>query len=164
MFRVEVVILNVTNVCHIEGVQISTSKKKIFRFLAIFLLLFNGVGAVVGGWILMIDPSGTQMQLPLDYLKHIPFKDYFIPGLILFVANGLLSFVVLIATVAKGRFYTQMLIVQGAILSGWIMIQILMVQDVYYLHYLMGSVGLALMGLGFVLSNKDYQSKYQHSK
>lgn len=138
--------------------------KKAFRFLAIFLLLFNGVGAIVGGWILMIDPSGTQMQLPLDYLKHIPFKDYFIPGFILFVANGLLSFVVLVATAAKGRFYTQMLIVQGAILSGWILIQILMVQDVYYLHYLMGSVGLALMGLGFILFSKEHQRKYQHSR
>jgi hypothetical protein len=131
--------------------------------LAILLLLFNGVGAVVGGWILMIDPGGTQMQLPLSYLEHIPFKDYFIPGLVLFVANGLMSFVVLVATATNGRFYTQMLVVQGALLSGWIMIQVLMVQDVYYLHYIMQSVGLALMGLGFILNIKDRQSQYRHS-
>ena len=146
------------------GEQISTPMKKALRFLAISLLLFNGVGAVIGGWILMIDPSGVQMQLPLDYLAHIPFRDYFIPGLILFVANGLMSFVVLVATATNGRFYTQMLVVQGAILSGWIMIQIVMVQDVYYLHYIMESVGLALMGLGFILYIKDHQSQYKHSR
>lgn len=138
--------------------------KKALRFLAIFLLLFNGVGAVIGGWILMIDPSGVQMQLPADYLKHIPFNDYFIPGLILFVANGLMSFVVLIATATGRRFYTQLLVVQGAILSGWIMIQILMVQDVYYLHYVMESVGLAIMGIGFILFIKDHQRDYRHSR
>jgi hypothetical protein len=138
--------------------------KNILRFLAILFLLFNGVGAVIGGWILMIDPSGVQMQLPVDYLRRIPFKDYFIPGLILFVANGLMSFVVLVATATNRRFYPQMIVVQGAILSGWIMIQILMVQDVYYLHYVMGSVGLALMGLGFILFIKDHKREYRHSR
>jgi len=138
--------------------------KKALRFLAILFLSFNGVGAVIGGWILMIDPSGVQMQLPANYLAHIPFKDYFIPGLILFVANGLLSFVVLVATATNRRFYPQMIVVQGAILSGWIMIQILMVQDVYYLHYIMGSVGLALMGLGFILFIKDHKREYRHSR
>jgi hypothetical protein len=138
--------------------------RKTLRMLAILLLLVNGVGAVIGGWILMIDPTGTQMQLPADYLAHIPFRDYFIPGLILFVANGLMSFVVLVATATNGRFYTQLLVVQGAILSGWIMIEILMVQDVYYLHYMMQSVGLALMGLGFILYIKDHQSQYRHSR
>lgn len=138
--------------------------KKALRFLAIFLLLFNGVGAVIGGWILMMDPSGVQMQLPADYLAHIPFKDYFIPGLVLFAANGLMSFVVLVATATNRRFYTQMIVVQGAILSGWIMIQTLMVQDVYYLHYIMGSVGLALIGLGFILFIKDHKREYRHSR
>ena len=138
--------------------------KKALRFLAIFLLLFNGVGAVIGGWILMMDPSGVQMQLPVDYLRHIPFKDYFIPGLVLFAANGLMSFVVLVAIATNRRFYTQMIVVQGAILSGWIIIQILMVQDVYYLHYIMGSVGLALIGLGFILFIKDHKREYQHSR
>lgn len=136
--------------------------KKTLRMLAVFLLLFNGVGAVIGGWLLMIDPGGTQIQLPSSYLEHIPFKDYFIPGFILFVANGLMSFVVLIATATNGRFYTQMLVVQGAILSGWIMIQILMVQDVYYLHCIMGSIGLVLMGLGFILHIKDHQREFRH--
>ena len=138
--------------------------KKALRFLAIFLLLFNGVGAVIGGWILMMDPSGVQMQLPVDYLRHIPFKDYFIPGLVLFAANGLMSFVVLVAIATNRRFYTQMIVVQGAILSGWIMIQTLMVQDVYYLHYIMGSVGLALIGLGFILFIKDHKREYRHSR
>ncbi len=138
--------------------------KKALRFLAIFLLLFNGVGAVIGGWILMMDPSGVQMQLPANYLAHIPFKDYFIPGLVLFAANGLMSFVVLVAIATNRRFYTQMIVVQGAILSGWIMIQTLMVQDVYYLHYIMGSVGLALIGLGFILFIKDHKREYRHSR
>ena len=146
------------------GDQISTSMKKALRFLAIFLLLFNGIGAVISGWILMIDPSGVQMQLPADYLAHIPFKDYFIPGLILFMANGLLSMVITVAVATKHWLHPQLIALQGIILTGWIAIQVIMVQDTYFLHYIMGSIGLALIGLGILLYYADFKREYTHSK
>ena len=129
--------------------------KKALRFLAIFLLLFNGVGAVIGGWILMMDPSGVQMQLPAGYLTNIPFKDYFIPGLILFVANGLLSMVITVAVATKHWLHPQLIALQGIILTGWIVIQVIMVQDTDFLHYIMGSIGLALLGLGILFFYVD---------
>ena len=138
--------------------------KKTLRFLAIFLLLFNGVGAVIGGWILMMDPSGVQMQLPAGYLTNIPFKDYFIPGLILFVANGLLSMVITVAVATKHWLHPQLIALQGIILTGWIVIQVIMVQDTYFLHYIMGSIGLALLGLGILLFYVDLKKEYTHSK
>ena len=138
--------------------------KKALRFLAIFLLLFNGVGAVIGGWILMMDPSGVQMQLPAGYLTNIPFKDYFIPGLILFVANGLLSMVITVAVATKHWLHPQLIALQGIILTGWIVIQVIMVQDTYFLHYIMGSIGLALLGLGILFFYVDLKKEYTHSK
>lgn len=54
---------------------------KALRFTAIFLLLFNGIGALYGGGLLVIDPSGAKIQLPLSYLHYSPFTDYLIPAL-----------------------------------------------------------------------------------
>ncbi|WP_162793651.1 hypothetical protein [Runella rosea] len=128
---------------------------KALRFTAIFLLLFNGIGALYGGGLLILDPTGDKLQLPLSYLQHAPFKDYLIPGIVLFLANGVLSCVVCILTFTHHRRYAHFIILQGVILSGWILIQVLMVQTVYQLHYIMGAVGLALMGAGSLLLLKD---------
>jgi hypothetical protein len=39
---------------------------------------------------------------------------------------------------------------QGAILTGWIIIQILLIQTIYPLHIIMGSVGIALIVIGWL--------------
>ncbi|MFN8349808.1 MAG: hypothetical protein U0X91_32710 [Spirosomataceae bacterium] len=137
---------------------------KIIRILAVLLLLFNGIGALYGGWVLMTDPTGVQMQLPAAYLEHIPFKNYFVPGLILFTANGLFSFAVLAALAFQYRLSSLLIMGQGIILCGWIVIQMLMVQDIYYLHVVMGSAGLGLVGVGFTLFSTETQREFHTSK
>jgi len=72
-------------------------KRSIFTLFASALLLFNGFGAIYGGWNFMVHPDGSSMQMSLDSLKHTPFHSYLIPGIILFVVNGLLSLGVLLA-------------------------------------------------------------------
>ncbi|MCP1381094.1 hypothetical protein [Runella salmonicolor] len=128
---------------------------KALRFTAIFLLLFNGIGALYGGGLLIIDPTGGKLQLPLSYLQHAPFKDYLIPGIVLFLGNGVLSCVVSLLTFTHHKRYAHFIVLQGGILTGWILIQVLMVQTVYQLHYVMGAVGLALIGIGSLIFIKD---------
>ncbi|HET7819802.1 MAG TPA: hypothetical protein VFL70_10885 [Bacteroidia bacterium] len=108
--------------------------KTLLNILATLILLFNGIGAIYGGWLLIINPDGTSLQLPLDLLTHSPFNDYLIPGIILFTANGLFSFFVLLGLIFKFRNYAYLLIAQGVILLGWIIIQILLVRTFYYLQ------------------------------
>lgn len=128
---------------------------KALRFTAILLLLFNGIGALYGGGLLIIDPTGGKLQLPLSYLQHAPFKDYLIPGIVLFLGNGVLSCIVGFLTFTHHKRYAHFIILQGGILTGWILIQVLMVQTVYQLHYVMGAVGLALIGIGSLIFIKD---------
>jgi hypothetical protein len=126
-----------------------------FKILAGMLLLFNGVGAVYGGWNLMSYPDGSSMGISLDWLKYTPFPGYFIPGIILFVANGLFSFAVLLALLAGAKNTPWLVMAQGAILTGWIMIQILMIQTVNSLHIIFGSMGFALILLGILLHRNN---------
>jgi hypothetical protein len=60
------------------------------RNIFIFLLLFLGIGALSGGALLIISPSGKLLGgLPLSILEHSPFHDFLIPGIILFLVLGL---------------------------------------------------------------------------
>lgn len=59
--------------------------------------------------------------------------------------------------VIQHRYYAHFTVLQGVILCGWIFIQVLMVRDMYYLHYVMGATGLLLIGLGIISFIKDAQ-------
>lgn len=99
----------------------------------------------------MMYPDGSNIQLSMDWLEHTPFQNYFIPGLVLFIANGFFSIFVFISLLLNHRLSARLVMVQGAILCGWIVIQILMIQTVYFLHFILGGVGLGLILSGLLL-------------
>ncbi len=54
----------------------------------LFLLLFLSLGALFGGAVLVLDPSGGLLQIPVTILENSPFNNFLIPGLILFTILG----------------------------------------------------------------------------
>ena len=60
------------------------------RNILLFLLGFLGVGALFGGGVLIVSPSGKLFGMPLSLLDNSPFTDFLIPGLILFIVLGLI--------------------------------------------------------------------------
>ncbi len=117
----------------------------IFKIIAIILLLFNAISALFGGWSLMSDPSGETMEMPLRFLEHSPFEDFRGPGVILFITNGLFSLLFAVMVVLKFMNYSWLVIFQGFILIGWLIIQIIMIRDFYGpLHVQCSATGLQL--------------------
>jgi len=130
--------------------------KTIVKVICFVLLLVNGLGALYGGFLLMLDPSGTRMQMPLSYLEHSPFSNYLIPGIILFIVNGLFSFVTIMTILCKNVHFYWFVIIQGLLLSGWILVQIILLQIFYApLHATFLIIGLCLIGCGL------YQMKHK---
>jgi hypothetical protein len=125
--------------------------KTFLKIVSLALLLFNGIGAFYGGLHLLMHPDGSSLGLSTDWLKHSPFDSFFIPGLVLFLVNGVFSFFVLWQVVFNKPGSGLYVLAQGAVLSGWILIQIIMLQTVYFLHYTLGAVGLALMLTGYFI-------------
>lgn len=56
-----------------------------FLTVALALLALN---ALVGGLLLVVAPSGGAMGITVDLLAGSPFRDYFLPGLMLFGVIG----------------------------------------------------------------------------
>ncbi len=133
----------------------------IFKIIAIILLLFNAISALFGGWSLMSDPSGETMEMPLRFLEHSPFENFRVPGVILFITNGIFSLLFAVMVVLKFMNYSWLVIFQGFILIGWLIIQIIMIRDFYGpLHVLYFSVGILLISTGWILARLD-QAIYQ---
>jgi hypothetical protein len=125
---------------------------KVLRLFAIILLFINGIAALVGGARLIGDPSGEAMGWTTEMLEHSPFDDYLIPGVILFTVNGLLSFTVAFLTIKKNNIYTSYIILQGAVLCGWIISEIMMIRLYHPFHFIFLAVGLLLIVCGYILS------------
>ena len=79
------------------------------------------------------------------------------PGIILLIANGLFCAFVLLEVLRNKRSYASLIITQGIILTGWIIIQILLIRTVFFLHYILGSVGILLIILGWL--QYEFQKK-----
>ena len=122
--------------------------KSIFRKLLMTILFLNSVGALAAGYLLMTDPSGSNMGLSLDLLQYSSFSNFFIPGLILFIANGILSGIVFILTLIKYKNAYKFILAQGILLSGWIFGQILILRMIHPMHFVLGAAGVFLIYLG----------------
>jgi CDP-diglyceride synthetase len=122
------------------------------RITAIILLLFNAVGALWGGFGLIYDPSGEFMQMPLEFLDRSPFNNYLIPGIILFVFNGLLCLLTVVFTIIKYKLFPYFIVFQGIVLVVWLSVQILMIHIFYPpMHLPFYFIGVALIAIGSIL-------------
>lgn len=134
--------------------------QKLYYILALALLLINGVGALYGGYLLMTDPAGRSLQLPHEWIEHTPFKDFFIPGLILFFVNGVCSFIVIMLLLVKYSKIERFILAQGILLCGWIIIQLLLTLKYHPLQAMMGAVGLLLIVVAIRIRNGQYQAAH----
>ncbi len=121
------------------------------KVISIILLLFNAIGALPAGFLFIIDPSGSKMGMTTAQLAHSPFTNFLIPGIVLFLVNGVYSSITAYACYKKYPYAPIMTMIQGILLIGWILIQIAMLQMLDPLHYIMGTVGLMLLVCGYLL-------------
>jgi hypothetical protein len=124
------------------------------------LQAFIGVGALAGGLMLMLDPSGSGMGFPVELLEGSPFPDYLIPGVFLFAINGLGSLVGAGLSFARHRYAGEAAAILGAILMAWIAIQVTIIGSLHWLHFLYFALGFVELGLGLVVrQSRDFASR-----
>jgi hypothetical protein len=116
------------------------------------LELFLAIGALGGGAALFLSPDGSALGLPLSLLERAGFEDFLIPGLILFVVNGLLPLVSALGMLRRRPWGPASAMVVGLVLVGWIAAQVALIRSFSApLHggYLL--LGVAIGRLGFTL-------------
>ena len=122
-------------------------RKRLFYGLGVVQALV-GVGAVAGGLALVLDPSGESLGTPIELLEKTPFATFLVPGIVLFIVNGLGSLAGAIASFARQRHAGEMAVALGAFLVAWIAVQVYWMEP-HWLHALYFGLGVLEEVLGW---------------
>jgi hypothetical protein len=94
--------------------------RPVIRYLLGGLLAFGAANAFAGGYYGLAGADGV----PTQWLEGSPFRNYYIPSLILFtVVGGALLFAT-IAVFVRLRVARSAALAAGVIVAGWIVVQI----------------------------------------
>jgi len=119
------------------------------KTIVLILQFFNGISGLLGGYMLINDPSGKTLDLHIEWLHGTPFNNFLIPGIVLFTLNGLGNIIGFILTLYHKKIGSVMAITFGAILMIWIISQISWIGYKNYLQPLYFSTGLLQIVFGY---------------
>jgi hypothetical protein len=141
-----------------------------FRNLLIILLGFLAIGALFGGLAFIIKPDGSIYQMPVDVLANSPFKNFFIPGIILSTIFGIFPLIVIFGLIKKpeSKFLNKLNLISdyhfswtfsvytGIALIIWINVQTLILNSVDVLHTIYSSLGILIICIAILPQTRKH--------
>ncbi len=94
------------------------------------VLAFAALNAFGGGWYGLSGAPGV----PVEWLEGSPFTSYFVPSLVLMFVVGGASLVAAFAIVARLPAGRALALAAGAILTGWIAVQVAIIGYVSWMQ------------------------------
>jgi len=113
------------------------------------LQLSIGVGAFPAGLLMILDPSGARIGLPLAILMNTPFRTFLVPGVVLLSVNGVLSALGGILSLKQKEYSGVMAIGLGLFLVLWIAAQVYWM-GTHWLHFVYLAAGGLEVFLGIL--------------
>lgn len=123
--------------------------KKVYRLLFI-LHAFVGIGAMGGGMMAILNPQGPG-GMPTESLSNSPFRDFLIPGIILFTVIGLGNVLCALSIHFKLKYQGYISSIISWALVIWIIVQCIMLQTIVSLHVIFFIIGLVEAFLSFIV-------------
>ena len=117
----------------------------------------------------MLEPNGSLLGMKPDWLIHTPFANYFIPGLLLFLLNGIFPLLIIFGLIFKPdwKIYDQFNIykdkhgawtyslISGIIVLIWIIMQQLMTAY-FWLQPIIAAIGILIIIITMTLAVIKY--------
>jgi hypothetical protein len=119
------------------------------RRLLVALEVFVAVGAAFGGSSMLRDPTGGLIGFPAELLTRTPFPSYFVPGLVLLVVVGGSQAAAVVAALLRQPAARWLGGGAGAVLLGWILVQIALLGYVSWLQPLLFGLGAAEVAIAW---------------
>lgn len=107
---------------------------------------------------LVIDPSGSALGVPLSLLEGSPFTNFLVPGIFLLVVNGIGSMIGAGLSFTKKRYAQDIAIVLGTILVAWIVIQVVIIRSFSWLHILYFILGVVELIIGMYIRRHRFKA------
>ena len=109
------------------------------------------LGAIGGGLLLVIDPSGSTLGVPSSLLEGSIFPNFLIPGIFLLVVNGFGSGIAAVFSFKNSHYTQGIAIALGVILVLWIVIQVIIIRSIGWLHGIYFFLGIIELWLGIYI-------------
>lgn len=127
---------------------------KIFFIILGIIEAIVAIGALRSGLLMIIDPSGIKAGMVAVILKNSPFDDFLIPGIFLFVINGLGNLTGAILSFAKKKIAGTIGMVLGLMLVIWISAQVYWIGLSHILQPVFFVIGIIVVVLRFSIYRK----------
>lgn len=124
---------------------------KLFLFL---LTAFVAFTAIVSGALLVSYPDGSTFKLSTDLLKATPFKNFFVPGVLLAVVVGGINLVAVVLNMQTHPQRYNWSIGGAVMLTGWVVVQMLLIAALHWLQFVYLGVGCMMLLLSWQLKGK----------
>ena len=117
------------------------------RWLLLAIALFLAAGAIPVGLGFVVRPDGSLVGMPSSVLAGSLFTDFLIPGLLLAVAVGGSTLTAAVFVARGARRASRVSFAAGAVVVGWIAVQVWLIGFVSALQPLVCGLGLAMVVL-----------------
>ncbi len=127
------------------------------------LEIILGIGAVFGGLAMIEDPTGISF-FQQDLRKYIIVPDFLIPGLFLFFAFGICTFIVLIALWMNYRIGWIGAMMISLTELVWIVVQIILLYKVGFIIWQVIIPVIALIMILFLILKQNREKFFTNAK
>ena len=124
---------------------------KSFLFI---LVSFLAVTAMLSGLFMISNPDGGVMNLPLSLLDGAPFKNFLIPGILLTTIVGAVNLLAVFYNMQRHVNRYNWAMAGGFMISGWIVVQMILIDAARWLHFLYLGIGILIILLAYQLKGK----------
>src|SRR5215212_8465440 len=131
--------------------MMSKPAEKRIRYILATLLLVVAVNAFGGGYYALAGAPGV----PTAWLIGSPFRNYFIPGLILFVVIGGLCSIAAIAVFRQHRLADKLSFIAVTIIFIWLTVQVIIIGYVSWMQPVTALAALLILILTFLLPKQE---------
>lgn len=123
------------------------------KTLLFVLIIFITITSTLSGILMIVDPTGGILKLPLTLLTGTPFKNYLLPGVLLSLV-GSVNLIALFYNIQRHPKRYNWAIAGGFLISGWIIMQMILIAALFWLQFIYLGVGLLIVLIAYQLKGK----------
>jgi hypothetical protein len=133
--------------------------------------LIVSINGFIGGYLMLSDPNGAPMGMPVSDLARTPFQNYTIPGIFLIMLWGFGSMIALMALWFRPQIplFNRLMVrwthehwawtfsvLMGIALLIWLTVQIFTLPAVAPIQIILYVLAFLMVGLPFIPQMRDY--------
>jgi len=121
----------------------------------IILSSIVGVLATIIGFMMMAVPDGNMINVNVSILKNTSFKDFRLPGVILFLTVGLSNLLAVFYLFVNHKSKFNWSIIGGVLLIIWIVTQFILIETSRWIDVITLTIGALIVFISMQLKGKE---------